>query len=272
MPETTRGDGLIQDAVGPQCQNLRDDVKTVQLLLNHCAAAGRGPLEGGPLDTDGRLGPTTRDAIAAFQRAALEHTSPDGKVAAGSPTLRELCRTLPTSPDEALLALLYLRNADGEFRAMTRQIVLVMQARSIDTPLRQAHFLAQVGHESGRLRFRAELASGDAYEGRHDLGNVQPGDGRKYKGRGLIQLTGRANYAEYGREIGREAELLENPALIETDAGLCADVAGWFWARHRLNELADKDDINALTRRINGGLNGIDERRGLLFRAKALLM
>ncbi len=272
MPEKMRGDGLIQDAVGPQCQNLRDDVKTVQLLLNHSAAAGRFQPGSGPLDTDGRLGQSTRDAIEAFQQAVLGHTQPDGRVATGTQTLHALCSALPEVPDEQMLMLLYLRSADGAFAAMARQLIEVMKARDIGSPLRQAHFLAQIGHESGCLRFRAELASGEAYEGRQDLGNLSPGDGRKYKGRGLIQLTGRTNYAEYGRAIGREAELLANPSLIESDAALCADVAGWFWARRNLNELADKDDLNAITRRINGGLNGIDERRGLLFRAKALLM
>ncbi len=146
-----------------------------------------------------------------------------------------------------------------------------MANRAIDSPLRQAHFLAQIGHESGELRFREEIASGEAYEGRADLGNTQPGDGRRFKGRGLIQLTGRANYAEYGRAINREAELLAKPELVASDPELCVDVAGWFWAKRGLNELADRDELTAITRRINGGLNGLEDRRRLYQRAKSLL-
>ena len=88
---------------------------------------------------------------------------------------------------------------------------------------------------------------------------------------GLIQLTGRANYREYGRAISREAELLANPELLETDPDLCVDVAGWFWAKRNLNTLADADDLTRITKRINGGLNGLEDRRRLLKRAKALL-
>jgi predicted chitinase len=121
------------------------------------------------------------------------------------------------------------------------------------------------------LRFRAEIGSGEAYEGRYDLGNTQPGDGRRFKGRGLIQLTGRANYREYGRAISQEAELLANPELLETDPDLCVDVAGWFWAKRNLNTLADADDLTRIIKRINGGLNGLEDRRRLLKRAKALL-
>jgi predicted chitinase len=121
------------------------------------------------------------------------------------------------------------------------------------------------------LRLRAEIASGEAYEGRSDLGNTQPGDGRRFKGRGLIQLTGRANYREYGRAITREAELLATPELLTTDPDLCVDVAGWFWAKRNLNTLADADNLTGVTKRINGGLNGLEDRRRLLKRAKAFL-
>ena len=156
--------------------------------------------------------------------------------------MTSLCESLPATLDAALLALVYLRAADRDVADLSKRIVGVMANRQIDTPLRQAHFLAQIGHESGELRFRAEIANGEAYEGRSDLGNTQPGDGRRFKGRGLIQLTGRANYSEYGRAISREAELLANPDLLETDPDLCVDVAGWFWAKRHLSKSADADD------------------------------
>lgn len=144
-----------------------------------------------------------------------------------------------------------------------------MAAREIDTPLRQAHFLAQIGHESGHLRYAEEIADGHAYESRRDLGNVQPGDGRRFKGRGLIQLTGRANYAEYGAAIGRD--LLADPTVVATDPALAVDVACWFWVAHGLNTLADADDAERITRRINGGLNGYPDRLAILARARAAL-
>ena len=137
----------------------------------------------------------------------------------------------------------------------------------INTPLRMAHFLAQVCHESGCFRYNQELASGAAYEGRKDLGNVNPGDGVKFKGRGLMQLTGRANYVIYGKAVNED--LITNPTLV---AGKYAvDVAGWYWSTHGLNVFADKDDITTITKRINGGLNGFASRQDFLARAKKAL-
>ena len=265
-----RGRGLTTGAVGPQCSNARDDVETVQQLLNLCGGAGRVQLTE-PLKADGCFGQKTLDAIMAFQRSAMGQGAPDGRVDANGATLLSLCESLPEALEPGWLSLLYLRAKDEDVAEFAPRLKKIMANRQIDTPLRQAHFLAQVGHESGEFRFRAEIANGEAYQGRVDLGNLQPGDGRKFKGRGLIQLTGRANYGDYGRAIGREAELLEQPELIETDPELCVDVAGWFWAKRNLNSFADADDLTTLTKRVNGGLNGIDDRRRLLMRAKALL-
>ena len=127
----------------------------------------------------------------------------------------------------------------------------------INTPLRQASFLAQLAHESGQLLYVRELASGAAYEGRTDLGNTQPGDGVRFRGRGLIQVTGRANYAACGKALG--LDLLGKPALLEQTCNACRS-AGWFWQSHGLNALADAGDQVAVTRRINGGTNGLAER------------
>ena len=149
-------------------------------------------------------------------------------------------------------------------------ITLTMDKYLIDTPLRQCHFLAQIGHESGELRYREEIASGKAYEGRKDLGNDRPGDGPLFKGRGLIQLTGRANYESYGEYLGRD--LLDNPSLVSEDENLCVDVAGWYWQKRNLNKYADRDDIITITKRINGGLRGLEDRKRLLELAKDVLI
>ena len=139
---------------------------------------------------------------------------------------------------------------------------------SINTPQRLAAFLAQLAHESGELRYTREIASGDAYEHRRDLGNVQDGDGTRYKGRGLIQITGRTNYRLAGVACGYDYET--HPELMELPEH-AALVSGWFWAAHGLNALADAGDFLTITKRINGGTNGLSERTGYWNAAKRAL-
>ncbi len=138
----------------------------------------------------------------------------------------------------------------------------------LTTPLRQAHFLAQLCHESGSFNYLEELASGEDYEGRDDLGNVQDGDGVRFKGRGLIQITGRANYHDCGLALGQD--LIANPTHL-ADPDLACRSAGWFWNTRYLSAFADRDDVDTITYRINGGYNGYDERVEFLHAAKAVL-
>ena len=138
----------------------------------------------------------------------------------------------------------------------------------INTTLRMAHFLAQIAHESGELRYTREIASGRAYEGRKDLGNTQQGDGVKYKGRGLIQITGRANYEKYAKYCG--FDVVSTPELLERPLGAVKS-SMWYWQTHGCNELADGDNLRAITKKINGGYNGIAQRREYLKRAKLAL-
>ncbi len=136
-----------------------------------------------------------------------------------------------------------------------------LETYSIKTQLRFCHFLAQLAHESGNFRYMEEIASGAAYEGRKDLGNVNKGDGVRYKGRGPIQLTGRANYRRYGQQLGIDFE--NNPEIVAIPSvGLL--VACKFWPDNGLNALADQDDVTTITRRINGGLNGFEDRKNKL--------
>ena len=147
-----------------------------------------------------------------------------------------------------------------------------MQQYGITTPQRQAAFLAQIGHESARLRYVRELwgptPAQRRYEGRKDLGNVQPGDGKRFMGRGLIQVTGRANYARCAQALG--LPLLERPQLLEMPRH-AANSAGWFWQSNGLNVYADRGDFIGLTRRINGGINGLADRQALWARCKKVL-
>lgn len=169
-------------------------------------------------------------------------------------TLDQLIKIMPLARVRAPAFLTPLNAAMAEF--------------GITTPARQASFLAQVGHESGQLRYVLELASGAAYEGRKDLGNTAAGDGVRFKGRGLIQITGRANYAACGAALG--LDLVASPALLEQPVNACRS-AGWFWKTHGLNELADAGDQVKVTRRINGGTNGLAERLALFDAAKRAL-
>jgi len=138
----------------------------------------------------------------------------------------------------------------------------------IDTRLRIAHFLAQTCHESAGFRTTEEFASGDRYEGRQDLGNTQPGDGRRYKGRGLLQLTGRANYRDLGARLGID---LEGDPEAAAEPVLSLTIACEFWKKNKVNAACDVDDVVRVTRIVNGGTNGLADRRELTARAKAAI-
>ena len=143
-----------------------------------------------------------------------------------------------------------------------------MQRYGLITPLRKAHFLAQIAHESDGFNTNEEYASGADYEGRRDLGNTKVGDGVRFKGRGLIQVTGRSNYAECGQALG--VDLISNPQRL-ADFDLACLSAGWYWDSRSLNDYADNDDVLTITRIINGGLNGLDDREAYLYVAKQVL-
>ena len=150
-----------------------------------------------------------------------------------------------------------------------------MDEFQIDTPTRQAAFLAQLAHESGSFRYMEELADGSAYEGRRDLGNHEQDaidaasahdttPGKFYKGHGPIQITGYYNHRDCGRAL--ELDLVNAPILLTLPEHGCR-AAGWFWHSRGLNALADAGQFQALTRRINGGLNGLADRMAYWQRA-----
>lgn len=148
-----------------------------------------------------------------------------------------------------------------------------IERAELDSPLRLAHFLAQCAHESAGFKTTVEYASGKAYEGRRDLGNIRKGDGVRFKGRGLIQLTGRANYARYGKALGIDLEGCPESASAFPAAALTASE---YWRTHirlgkTLNHFADRDDVEGVTRCVNGGVNGLADRKRYLARAKQAL-
>lgn len=162
-----------------------------------------------------------------------------------------LLRILPGVPEQHVDEYLQLLND-------------AMTDAAIFGPLRQAMFLAQTGHESGSFRYLEEIADGHAYEDRKDLGNTQPGDGRRFKGRGIIQLTGRLNYGAFGTDMGQD--FIAHPERVASPEW-AFEAASWFWRRHFLNHYADARDIEGVTRIINGGLNGLADRKEIYARA-----
>jgi putative chitinase len=159
---------------------------------------------------------------------------------------------------------LYIKRAD-EFVASFNQWNIPF---GIDNEKRIVHYLAQVFHESGALRYVEEIASGAQYEGRKDLGNTQQGDGVRFKGRGFIQLTGRTNYTKFNEFDLCTEDVVTHPEKV-AEFPLNQIASMWFWQTHGLNELADRDDggkigediVTRITKIINGGTNHLSERK-----------
>lgn len=157
---------------------------------------------------------------------------------------RQIAAIMPRCPSEKL-------------DIYARYVSAAMLEAQINTVTRASAFLAQLAHESGEFRWMEELADGSAYEGRADLGNTEAGDGRRYKGRGPIQLTGRGNYRAASGPLG--IDLIAYPErAAEPDVGF--RIAAWYWTTRKCNALADALDFIGITRAINGGLNGLEQR------------
>ena len=214
----------------------------------------------GPLD--GVMGRKTSAAIKSAEKASkLRQTGkPSGVLIA------ELDRSLA----RVVSGIAWLRIEDVQAIAPTfpAEHLPHLQAALFEiaaTPLRAAHLVAQLAHESDRFRALEEYASGAAYEGRKDLGNTQKGDGKRYKGRGVIQLTGRANYRRAGEYLGLDLE--RQPDLAALPA-VAYQTAAFYWLDRGINAKADRDDVKGVTKLINGKTNGLRDRKALLSAAK----
>jgi predicted chitinase len=215
----------------------------------------------------GYYGPKTR---AAFEKlgAKVGGSGGGGKVGGPGPV-----RPADPGPVKGGVSLQQLKRimpnlSDAKARQVLPHLNKAMQEAHINTPKRQAAFLAQLAHESGELRYFEEIASGRAYEGRRDLGNIHPGDGVRYKGRGPIQLTGRSNYRAAGRALGID---LEGHPKRAADVDVGFRTAAWFWNSRGLNKYADAGNFREVTRRINGGYNGLSSREAYYRRALNVL-
>jgi putative chitinase len=275
-------------SVGRDGKNNPDDVRTVQELLNRYPCCRPDP----PLEEDGLIGPDTIAAIEEVQRH-IDMSNPDGRVDPGGRTFTAIAEEPDAGEDEEPPA--GEENAPAAGNALTvAQLRAIMPNLKADKAadyfphltaameefeisanvLREAAFLAQVAHESGEFRYMREIwgptptRAQKGYEGRADLGNTQPGDGKRFKGRGPIQITGRANYKKYGALLG--LPLTDQPEMAETPA-VAFRVAGAFWKTHGLNELADQQAFKRITKIINGGYNGLEDRTKYYNRAKQVL-
>lgn len=177
-------------------------------------------------------------------------------------------QTLATAMDNRLPLRRY-----GE---LTEAFNLALIKSECTTVLRVAMFCSQIGHESGGLRYQQEIADGSAYEGRRDLGNTQPGDGRRFRGHGWIQVTGRANHlscsiwAHSKGIVPSPTFFVDDPESLGSDK-YCWVGPSWYWTVARnMNAFADNRDLIGATRAVNGGQNGIDDRRKFYYRALAL--
>jgi len=221
-----------------------DDVKKLQTKLG--------------LTADGSFGPKTEAVVKVWQKA--NGLNDDGVV--GDTTWLKM---FPVVIKEDVVitpvAGLKIEKLKGKVPDwVLSQIPETTKKFNITTNLRLAHFLSQCAHESGNFVYRTELASGKAYEGRKDLGNVNPGDGVKFKGRGLIQCTGRANYKKFSDFIGEDC--VANPDLVATKYPLAS--AGFFFDSNKLWTICDQGStdeiVTKVTKRVNGGKNGLADR------------
>jgi putative chitinase len=202
----------------------------------------------------GRIAKTLRDAVEYAPKQYRPREVPRMAL-----TLEQLQALAPKVPASRL----------GEYLAPLND---AMHTHGISMALpRMEMFLAQLLHESGGLQWMEELASGQEYEGRRDLGNTHPGDGRRFKGRGPIQITGRSNYERYGHRLS--VDLIAHPERA-ADPEYAFEIAALYWSDHHLNAVADRDDLaafEAVTKAINGGLNGLENRRTWWARVKRVL-
>ncbi|HAD96525.1 MAG TPA: glycoside hydrolase [Cryomorphaceae bacterium] len=277
---------------------LKDEVYQLQQKLAN---------QGYPLEPDGEFGPGTEKVVKQFQKDHLLNA--DGIVGVDTwdalnqqaedttkPVSQGASATLTTDMLKAIMPSGKTSQLELFCPALNRQLVTYQ----LQSPLRQAHFLPQVAHESGSFNYTSENLNYSAsalrqvfgkyftddaianqyarkpekiasrvYASRMGNGDEASGEGWKFRGRGLIQLTGKDNYTSFGQSLA--IDLLTDPDSVSTNPDHAVQAACWYWDVNKLNQDADRDDIKTITRKINGGYNGLDDRTAFLNRAKQVL-
>lgn len=203
----------------------------------------------------------------------LREEEPDQQVTTASVTF---------APGKQFLTLDQMLEIIGSTKLKDRVVAMMpginatFEKFEINTPLRISHFLGQVLHESGGFRYLREIWGPTDAQRRYEppstlanrLGNTQAGDGKRFMGRGVIQLTGRSNYSQFSKAVG--VDFVANPDLVESPQ-YAMMVGGWYWSTRKINPHADRDDLLKVTRLVNGGTNGLADRQRYLQRAKKVL-
>lgn len=270
ISRTAGGDYMINDPFG----NLLDGYASEDgggLTYSRHELTGRWTADG-PKTGWGRLfygnNPPGTSAQTAPAQTAPAQTAPAQTAQTPTATAASPTASAQYMTGEQLIQIAGSNAPSDRLRQLASSVNDVLNRYQINTPLRICHFIAQVAHESDCFNAMEEYASGEDYEGRDDLGNTQPGDGVRFKGRGLMQLTGRANYAEFSKAMNQD--FIAQPQLVG-QIPFAIWVAGWYWDTRQLNEYADRDDLEGVTLRVNGGYNGLEDRRDYLQKAKSVL-
>lgn len=244
------------DKVAELISAMAESIK--HILDSQSGSTGADPTKGCTKEQGAKTRHNAADDLGTDENKNTKKTEKiekSGETSTSGVTLEQLKAIMPNLSDEK--AQQYLPELNK-----------AMEEAGINTPKRQAAFLAQIAHESAELKYFEEIADGSAYEGRTDLGNTEPGDGKRYKGRGPIQLTGRANYKAAGEALG--IDLVGNPDRAK-DVDVAFRTATWFWNSHNLNSYADQGNFDQITKTVNGGYNGKQSRDAYYEKALSVL-
>lgn len=216
-----------------------------------------------PKDIDGIYGPLTKTAFEQFKQKTQQEEL--DKLGAGSAQLLLNLEQLPTGGDLITKEQAKFIYGNPISNKQLTDLNFCLDRFKINTHARMRHFLSQTAHESGGLKWMKELDSGKAYEGRKDLGNIHPGDGPKYKGAGVIQLTGRNNYQALANYLN-DPKIMEGVNYVSVTYPFTS--AGFWWNKNNINAHCDNGaTVKEITHLVNGGYHGLEQRQAYYLKA-----